>query len=191
MIGIELIQPERLEADITGLTEAYHLTYSQQPYYEPYPAAKEFSEGVLKSRQFEGFRIALARSLPENRIVGFAYGTACRPGGWWHDTVTRGLSPAVLEKWFSDAFEFVEFGVIPEYQRQGIGSRLHEKLFSSLNYRTAVLNVMQAEIPAMLMYRKLGWVTIRADFLYHAGDHPCTIMGLDLAQYHLISKEKN
>jgi len=98
-------------------------------------------------------------------------------------TVTRGLGDEIVEEWFSNAFEFIEFGVILAYRGQGIGSRLHQKLLSDLNLRTAVLNVMQADIPAFRMYHDRGWIGLRKDFKYHEGDHPCSIMGLDLAKY--------
>jgi len=89
----------------------------------------------------------------------------------------------MIDEWFSNAFEFIEFGVIPPYQSQEVGSRLHQHIFSNLNFRTAVLSVMQADIPAFRMYQKRCWIAIREDFKYHEGDHPCTIMGLDLAKY--------
>jgi len=180
MITVELLPPEALATHKDGLIAAYHATYQVPPYKEPFSAAQEFGEGVLKEALKEGFRCVIARDDQDDRIIGFAYGIKCL-AGWWRDTVTRGLSKEEEEEWFSNTFEFIEFGVIPAFQGQGIGSRIYQKLLKGLDYRTAVLNVMQADIPAFHLYQKRGWIPIRKDFLYHEGNHPCTIMGLDLA----------
>jgi ribosomal protein S18 acetylase RimI-like enzyme len=183
MIEFEFLSPAELIAHKDGLIAAYQATYAEPPYDEPPAAAQEFGDNILMSADRPGFQCVVARRLPENRIIGFATGSACLPLNWWYDTVTRGLSRELVERWFSNAFELVELGVIPTFQGQGIGSRLHRKILSNLNYRTAVLNVLQADIPAFHLYQTRGWVPIRTDFLYKPGDNPCTIMGLDLAQF--------
>lgn len=182
-VEIEFLTPDNLSAHIEGLIAAYHATYVEPPYNESLGDAQDFGENILKSAHHAGFRCVVARHLPDKRIVGLASGSACLSGGWWRDAVTQGLSQAVIERWFSSAFEFVELGVIPPFQGQGIGRRLHQAILADLDYRTAVLNVLQADIPAVHLYRQQGWVPIRQDFVYHAGDCPCTIMGLDLVQF--------
>jgi ribosomal protein S18 acetylase RimI-like enzyme len=188
VVNIEFLSPSNLPADKDGLTSAYHAVYSAPPYNEPFAAARKFGTDIIEHSQRQGFHCVIARLIPDNQIIGFAYGFSCLSGTWWHDTVTQGLSRDIVEKWFSNAFEFVEFGVVPAFQGQGIGSRIHQKLFSNLEYRTAVLNVLQADIPAFHLYQARGWTTIRRDFFYNPEGSPCAILGLDIEAYNSDSK---
>jgi ribosomal protein S18 acetylase RimI-like enzyme len=183
MVSIELLSPDNLIVNKDDLISAYYATYSAPPYNEPLTAAQKFGTEIIENGQRQDFNCIIARLLSNNQIIGFAYGFSCLPGTWWHDTVTQGLSNDIVEKWFLNAFEFVEFGVIPSFQRQSIGSQIHHKLFSNLDYRTAVLNVLQADIPAFHLYQARGWATIRKDFFYNLEGSPCAILGLDIEKY--------
>jgi GNAT superfamily N-acetyltransferase len=180
---IEFLSSENLFASQDALVTAYDAVYSEPPNNESLKSAQEFGKHILSDAQLKGVRCVVAHPAVEKSVVGFAYGYTSAPGQWWHVTVTRDLSPEMIEFWFSNAFEFVEFGVIPSVQRHGIGNRLHQAILSNLLHRTAVLNVMQADIPAFHMYQNRGWFPLRQNFLYHEGDHPCTIMGIELAKY--------
>ena len=188
MVIIEILSPDNLIANKDGFISAYHAAYSASPYKEPFAAAQKFGTEIVGNGQRQGFHCVIARLIPNSQIIGFAYGFPCLSGTWWHDTVTQGLSNDIVNKWFSNAFEFVEFGVIPSFQGQGIGSQLHHKLFSNLDYRTAVSSVLQADIPAFHLYQARGWTVIRKDFLYNSGGSPCAILGLDIESYRTVVK---
>lgn len=113
-------------------------------------------------------------------LTGFAYGYASAPGGWWRDVVTRSLHEDIVERWFSDAFEFVELAVHPRMQRRGVGTRLHDALLEGVDRGTAVLSTQSENVIARRLYERRGWVVLDPAFMFPNRSYPYTIMGLDL-----------
>lgn len=89
-----------------------------------------------------GFRGVQATTKPAT-LVGFGYGYRSEPGQWWHDTVAPLLVDARLSDWLTDAFELVELHVLPQWQRRGIGRRIHNMLLADVDLPRAVLSVYE------------------------------------------------
>src|SRR5688500_13700686 len=73
----------------------------------------------------EGCRLCVAQESDGNALVGFGYGFTGEAGQAWRDSLALALDQPTRDQWLTDYFEFAEFGVIPSFQRQGIGGRLH------------------------------------------------------------------
>jgi len=84
MIKLDFLSPDDLIVNEDGLISAYFATYAAPPCNEPFTAAQEFGNDVLKNGQHQGFRCVVARQVPEDGIIGFAYGYTSLPGEWWH-----------------------------------------------------------------------------------------------------------
>lgn len=163
-------------ADIVSV---YRSVFTLSPYCEDEGGVQDFIIRFSNHVQRPCFRCCVAQQ--DDQIVGFAYGFTGEPGDGWWDLVAERLSDDEVEAWLSDCFAFAELAVIPSARGHGIGAQLHDTLLHGLRHRTAVLSTMQAETPAMRLYRKRGWITLLRDFVFPGGTHPYTVMGLDLA----------
>ncbi len=126
-----------------------------------------------------GFRLFVARD-EAGQLVGFSYGYQGRPGQWWHDFVSRLLSPEGQAEWLGNCFQFVELAVLPAYQGQDIGGRLHDALLAGVPYRTAVLSTYAGENRAMRLYQKRGWKRLANDLTLPGSTVPMVVLGLAL-----------
>ncbi|HEX9012762.1 MAG TPA: GNAT family N-acetyltransferase, partial [Anaerolineaceae bacterium] len=117
---------------------------------------------------------------PYGKLVGFAYGYSGAPGQWWYDTITVGMDPVLVDRWLSDYFEFVELAVDPGLQGQGIGGRLHDALLGCTRCATAALTTAQIVTPALHLYQRRGWTTIRSNYIFPGDDVVRRIMAKDL-----------
>ena len=131
--------------------------------------------------QRPGFRCCVARQ--GRRVAGFAYGFTGEPGDGWWDMVAERLSDDEVGAWLMDCFEFAELAVLPAARRQGLGEQLHDALLRGLPHRTAILSALQAETPAMRLYRRRGWITLVDDFALSGVPHPDAVLGLDLSSF--------
>lgn len=171
------------------VVEVYSRAFSGPPYHKDESDSEMFFGGLSRHIAREGFRSVVAREAPEKQVVGFVYGYTCRPGNWWYDNVAPGLSQEAINEWLSNCFEFVELAVDPDFQGQGIGGQLHDRLLTGLRYRTAVLSTMSGTT-AEKMYRKRGWVTLIPVHRFPGGSEPYLIMGLDLTRYKHLRKDR-
>ncbi|HZW04404.1 MAG TPA: GNAT family N-acetyltransferase [Anaerolineaceae bacterium] len=162
------------------IVEVYRLAFAQPPYYRTEVDAVAFSETLLRHVNREGFRSVIAVDDSSGRLDGFVYGYTSRPGQWWYDVVTRGLSPEFTEEWITGSFEIVELAVRPEAQGQKLGSGLHDTILQGLPHHRAVLSTMDAETVAVLLYRSRGWMRLIDNFQFPGVRRPYQIMGLDL-----------
>lgn len=76
--------------------------------------------------------------------------------------------------------EVAEIAVAPDFQRQGIGSRLHDGLIGSIPQRRAVLTTMTADTAASRLYRRRSWTVLLAGPYFPGANRPYSILGLDL-----------
>ncbi len=178
-VEIAGIGPKQVESLDGQLQRVYAAAFSLPPYREGETDVVRFRESFMRHARRVGFRCVVAKDW-EQGVVGFGYGYTSKPGQWWRDVVEEGLGKENAEKWLADAFEFVEFAVLPSMQGRGIGGRIHDELLRGLPNRTAVLSTYQAESPALKLYRKRGWVTLLWDFVFPGAPRPILIMGLDL-----------
>ena len=135
---------------------------------------------LTRHTEYHGYRCVAAQGK-DGHFVGFVYGYHSEPGRWWHDTVAEEIRNRGHSAFLEDAFEFVEFAVLPEWQGRGIGRRLHDRILGRSIEQTALLSTDAGINPARDLYRRLGWIDLVPDFVYPAGTGVAALMGLDLA----------
>ncbi|TCC20081.1 N-acetyltransferase [Kribbella speibonae] len=99
----------------------------------------------------------------DGRLVGLAYGFTGHRGQWWADRVADAVGPELAAEWIGGHFEVVELAVLPDVQRQGIGTALMRELMRGLHNPRALLTTYADDRPAPRLYRRLGWQLLVAD----------------------------
>jgi len=162
-----------------GVVDVYREAFGESPYFEGETEVSRFADEVLPRHAVrEGFRCVVARD--GGGVVGFAYGYTSAAGQWWHDWVASLLDAAAVDEWMADAFELVELAVRPAVQGTGIGGRLHDAVLMGLAHRTALLSTVDDDTPARRLYRRRGWVPLRAGLRPSPAGPPVLFMGLRL-----------
>jgi len=75
----------------------------------------------------------------------------------------------------------VTFGVLPEYQRQGIGTRLLESCEQRISLPVIKLSVRRSNHPALALYRKFGYQQTEIWPEYYRGKEDALILEKQLA----------
>jgi GNAT superfamily N-acetyltransferase len=140
------------------------------------------SNSLVRHTEYADYRCVVARNAV-NEIIGFVYGYRSEPGRWWHDTVAPELRKKEYGSILKDAFEFVEFAVVPEAQGHGVGSALHDQILAQVSQSAAMLSTDAGTNPAHAMYLRRGWIGLVTDFQYPGGGGKAVLMGLDLAEW--------
>ena len=140
------------------------------------------SNSLVRHTEYADYQCIVAQNERAD-IVGFVYGYRSQPGRWWHDTVASEIRAKGYGSILHDAFEFVEFAVLPESQGQGVGTALHDRILSSVTQSAAMLSTDAGSNPAHDMYLHRGWIDLVTDFQYPGGGGKAVIMGLDLAEW--------
>lgn len=147
MITIHWLNMTEVLAAAEEFTTIYRLAFGPPPYHATEQEAQMFARSLPSHSGRKGFLCAAAFDTINQRYVGIAYGYLSQPGQWWHDQIQHALTPEQTF-WLDDAFELVELAVIPAYQGQGIGSQLHDHLYTVLPQRHALLSTIQADTVA-------------------------------------------
>ncbi len=121
------------------------------------------------------FRAAIA--VDGEKLAGFGYAYAGRPGQWWHDAVAAALGSRRRHDWLDDSVEVVELHVLPAHQGHGIGRRLLHMLLDGATERTAVLSTHDKASPARALYRSEGFVDLLTGFVFPSGREVFAVMG--------------
>lgn len=179
-VQISRLTPKLALEVVESLAVVYAQTFSQPPYNESPKVFSQFRLSLQHHVELEGFDCVIARNRDNNKLIGFAYGYTSLPGQWWHDSVTDGLSPTLIENWFSDCFELVDLAVLPEAQGRGIGSSILETITSALPHRTAALSTLRAETTAFHLYQKRGWLVLNPTLNFPNIKRPYILMGKEL-----------
>jgi ribosomal protein S18 acetylase RimI-like enzyme len=164
------------------IVSIYRAAFDDPPFAEDRSGGESFASHVRFHSLRTGFRFFAAVDEDDEHAepVGFTYGYTGGPGLWWFDLVSTAIDPEVYNSWMTDYFEVVELAVAPDYQEQGLGGRLLERLLDGLPHQSAVLSTIQYETPALRFYRKRGWMTLLHDFYFPGSKNPYLILGLDL-----------
>jgi ribosomal protein S18 acetylase RimI-like enzyme len=160
-----------------GLVGVYAAAFGAAPYRESPQTAERFAVTLSTHPYRAGFRMRVARPA-SGEPVGFAYGYASAPGQWWHDRVAASIGGSAAARWLVGSFEVVELAVLPAWQGAGIGGRLMDALLDGVCHGTAVLSTLDAETPALHLYRRRGWRVVGDMASPTLGRF--LIMGLDL-----------
>lgn len=179
MIEIVLLSSRQAAAHQNDIAEVYRGAFGMPPYHENEVDVERFERSFLRHVERRDFRCFVARE--GEQVLGFAYGYPGEPGGWWREAVAGALSPAMMQTWLDDYFEFAELAVSPSAQGRHLGSQLHDALLQGLSQRTAALSAYQGDTAAMRLYRRRGWVPLIGDFKFPGNSMRFVIMGLHLA----------
>ncbi|SHG60729.1 Acetyltransferase (GNAT) family protein [Jatrophihabitans endophyticus] len=146
--------------------------------YPEYTGAQR-AVSARKHVAHEGFACRAAL-LPDDTLVGFAYGYTTAPGQWWHDLVRRALAREHNTEWLDDAFELSELHVLPEHQGAGLGREVLLSLAGSLAHRAVLLSTPDSDTRAFRMYRSLGFVDLARNYLFPGDARPFAVLGASL-----------
>ena len=169
-------------ADAARLSEqvlrVYAAAMMPAPYSKSLADIQMFAGIFERHREREGFRMIVA--WRDRDIVGYTYGYTSVPGGWWRDQVADALGAVEAQRWLGDAFEFAELAVTPAFQRQGIGSALHDALLDGIGCRTSVLSTLKEDTSGSRLYARKGWHTLLPEFWFTGTALPYRVMGIQL-----------
>ena len=167
-----------LQRDHLALVAAFQAVFALD-----FAEASQYVANLHRHTQRPAFRCFLARGGDRSGpLLGFAYGYTSQPGQWYHDSLAPALGPERAAQWLTGAFEFVEFGVVPEARRRGIGTRLHDSVFADLPHRAAILSTPMDNDPAIAFYQRHGWESLLHDFRFPSSTQPYAILGRNLAK---------
>ncbi|KAA0760312.1 GNAT family N-acetyltransferase [Bacillus sp. SH5-2] len=136
----------------------------------------EMIERVKRHIEYEDFKGIVAIN-DENEVVGFTYGYRSLEGQYYNQLMREALHLEQVNEWLQDCFEFVELAVHPKYQKEGLGTKLHNRLLDGISNRTSVLTTQINNVKARSLYERLDWVNILDPFYPSKDDVPCVIMG--------------
>ena len=164
------------EALFPDLTEIYRQAYGPPPYSKGEEEVIEFAYSLPDYVQRTDFRM-LTASAGEG-VIGFAFGFRSDPLHFWHQVIGSLLSPEAAAEWLADAFKLAEIALLPDYQGQGIGGQLHDRLLVDLPHRCAVLTTLSADTNAFRLYKRRGWQILLEGFTPPAMIRVYRMMGL-------------
>lgn len=121
-----------------------------------------------------------AAVLDDGTLVGFGYGYTTAPGQWWHDLVRRALPPDLAARWLSNAFELSELHVAPAWQGHGLGRTVLSRIAAAIPHEAMLLSTPDADTRAFRLYRALGFVDLRRDYLFPGDTRPFAVLGARL-----------
>ena len=180
MLEILTLTPGETRPLFSQMVAVYQAAFASAPYYETLGDVLTFEGRLPFHARWKGFRCVVARQAPNAPITGFAYGYTTQPDTWWHAQVMTQFSASQIRQWLSDCFEFVELGVDPSFQGQGIGGLLHDALLRGLPHQTAVLSTPQQQTNALHLYQKRGWIDLLQNFHFAGVAMTYRIMGKKL-----------
>lgn len=148
---------DRLDADQAHpvkhqLRQIYAAAYAKAA-VTPFSNADEFHDLLPHHLAEPGYTLILARI--DDVPAGFCYGYRAAPEQWFRPDAMRRLPPHLAEP--GQLLALCELVVAPEYQRQGLGTALHDALIASVRPRYTSLHVLQDNIAAWSVYQRLGY----------------------------------
>ncbi|HEY0736570.1 MAG TPA: GNAT family N-acetyltransferase [Herpetosiphonaceae bacterium] len=180
-VELQRVTAQQIDQLRTELLAVYRAVFTLPPYNEAEPDFAAFAESFSRHVQHPDFRCYIAQDSATRSVCGFAYGFTIDAESRWYEFFYDLLQSKGREAWLADCFIMVELAVMPEYQGQGIGGRLHDALLADTPHRTAVLSTAQHENAALHLYRRRGWEILAQDWFFDQGEQPFYLLGLDLA----------
>jgi len=134
---------------------------------------------AVSHTRLPGFR-AVAALDEQDRLVGFGYGYASRPGQWWHDQVQTAIGPGQAAYWLTSGFELCELHVLPEHQGQGVGRQLLLTLAEAVDQRRMLLSTPEGPTRAWRLYEDVGFVSLARHYRFPGDARPFGILAAEL-----------
>ncbi|MFF2081872.1 GNAT family N-acetyltransferase [Kitasatospora sp. NPDC058162] len=119
-------------------------------------------------------------AMSGGRLVGFGYGMPNQRDHWWSTVIEPYLTARGYEDWLDGVFAVTELHVLPEFQGQGVGSRLIRLLCEGSGLDRSILSAIDAETPARRLYRALGYRDLARAVRFPATDRLYAVMGAQL-----------
>lgn len=152
------------------LVEVYARVYDTPPYIgDPFFSVDSFRERLEASFGSEGFETVTARR--EGQIIGYVHGaTLPADKSWWLSLGDR--RPVQLQALAGDrqVFWLRELMVLPEYQGQGLGRRIHDTVISGRAESATTLTCIIDNQPAHDAYLRWGYMVMGE--IKHAPESP-------------------
>ena len=139
MAHLELLSGSQTRPYFDRLIDLYQAVFSQPPYSESLPDFLNFAGRLSYHSRQPGFRCVILRPAPESEVAGFVYGFPGKKEDWFYKMVSHRLTPALCTQYLDDFFEFAEIALLPAYQGQGLGGRLHDALLAGVRQASACL----------------------------------------------------
>ena len=144
------MSPVEVSEGAVELRAVYAEVFSLPPYNEGPELADEFLERLAEDSRRPGF--SLVAACGGGKLLGFAYGYTMPAGEWWDGTDR----PAPEQVQAADKLAVIEWAVLPDRRRAGIGRRLLGGLLAGRRERWATLTVVPAA-DARAVYDRWGW----------------------------------
>lgn len=157
MPDFEVLSAAQARPFFDRLIDIYQAVFSQPPFEETLPDFMNFAGRLSYHAHQRGFRCVLVRPPGQPEPVGYAYGFDGQRGSWFYQLAARQLAPDLRSTYLNDYFEFAELALLPAWQGQGLGGRLHDLLLAGVPQRVALLSTAEAETQALQLYHKRGW----------------------------------
>lgn len=178
------LTPQAFIQRLPELAQIYRRAFSGPPYSKPPEELDNFREEAIEHSGRPGFLVVGAFGSVAGRspgsLIGFTYGYQLLPEYWWYQQVEPQLARSQLAFWLEDSFELTQMAVAPEYQGQGIGGGLHDRLLENLANSHGLLSTLYGGTNATAMYRRRGWQVLLEPFKFSGVTRPYRIMGLAL-----------
>lgn len=177
MIEIQQLPSSQIEVRQPQIVSIFRAAFCRPPYNKPESEVIEFDQSLLGQRTREDYRFFGAMKSASGQLIGFSYGYAIASARWFSQHVRAAIAPDLAQIWLHHTFQFVELAVEPDYQGQGIGSRLHDALLDGIAYDRAVLATLQADTAAHRLYCKRGWVLLHENLFFPGIPRRYQLMG--------------
>jgi GNAT superfamily N-acetyltransferase len=160
VINLELLNAHETRPLFGELVDIYQAVFSQTPFYETLPDFLNFTGRISYHAHQSGFRCVVARAEKDPAVIGFVYGYAGQAGSWYYEQAAQRLNGDQMREYLGDYFEFAEMALLPAWQGQGLGGRLHDAILEGLDQHSACLATPEVETRALQLYRARGWVRL-------------------------------
>jgi ribosomal protein S18 acetylase RimI-like enzyme len=100
------------------------------------------------------------------RMVGFVIGYDAPAIPAWFDNMMRAVRGTPVASWLPDAWYLADIAVLPQAQRAGVGTQLHNCIMPLVSGRRRMLVSFHGDHPAKRFYTTLGWREVLPDLEY-------------------------
>ncbi|HWV23481.1 MAG TPA: GNAT family N-acetyltransferase [Thermomicrobiales bacterium] len=143
-------------------------TIHQEAFGETHDRARHYQDVDLPEMACcRGFHAVVAHE--DDRLVGFVVGYDATAIPRWYRNVSRAVQGTSVATWFPEAWYLADIAVHPDWQRSGIGTRLHDAIMPLVADRACMLITFHGDHPAKRLYARLGWHETMPDLAYYPG----------------------
>jgi ribosomal protein S18 acetylase RimI-like enzyme len=147
-------------AQVPVIRDIYAAAFAEPPYLEGPHDVHEWLNDLAEQLTRPGFMLVLA--TVDGQPAGFAYGYTMTPDLPRWQRIVKPFAGAMPQEALRTGrvFTLMEFAVLREWRRLGIGRALHDRLLAERDEPLALLTVRADAAPAYAAYRAWGWRTI-------------------------------